>query len=176
MIRLMKNEIIKLLKKKSFYIVTFIFVLFCILTNVVYDSSLDTILEENINIEEIEAENKGLDLSKEDDLAIYVDNLTTLKIEELKEVYSSNEAKFLIENNLYSLIYQMYESKYVLEDEELYQKYNLELENNILKIENNDWSYFKEQRIKYLEKRVNETKDIEKERYQALLKRKRCTI
>ena len=156
MIRLMKNEIIKLLKKKSFYIVTFIFVLFCILTNVVYDSSLDTILEENINIEEIEAENKGLDLSKEDDLAIYVDNLTTLKIEELKEVYSSNEAKFLIENNLYSLIYQMYESKYVLEDEELYQKYNLELENNILKIENNDWSYFKEQRIKYLEKRVNE--------------------
>mgnify|MGYP001659917638 CR=1 FL=1 len=170
MIRLMKNEIIKLLKKKSFYIVTFIFVLFCILTNVVYDSSLDTILEENINIEEIEAENKGLDLSKEDDLAIYVDNLTTLKIEELKEVYSSNEAKFLIENNLYSLIYQMYESKYVLEDEELYQKYNLELENNILKIENNDWSYFKEQRIKYLEKRVNETKDIEKERYQALLK------
>ena len=35
----MKNELKKLLKKKSFYIVTFIFILFCILTNVIYKES-----------------------------------------------------------------------------------------------------------------------------------------
>ena len=53
----MKNEVIKLLKKKSFYIVTLIFVFFCILTNVVYKVLDDFTREEEVDIQEIEREN-----------------------------------------------------------------------------------------------------------------------
>ena len=75
MIRLMKNEILKLVKKKSFYVVTFIFILFCILTNIVYQSSFDSIQKEEVDVEEIELENKELDLENNDDLLLYVENL-----------------------------------------------------------------------------------------------------
>ena len=96
----MKNEIIKLLKKKSFYVVTFIFILFCILTNVVYKNPLDSSLTEEVDINQIEDENQHLDLDNSDDLLIYVENLTTLKVEEFMQLYSNNVATYLIKNNL----------------------------------------------------------------------------
>ena len=64
MLNLMKNELIKLLKKKSFYVVTIIFVFFCILTNVVYKSMPDLVVEEEINVEDLMSENEELDLMK----------------------------------------------------------------------------------------------------------------
>lgn len=182
MFRLMKNEIIKLLKKKSFYVVTFIFILFCILTNVVYKNPLDSSLTEEVDINQIEDENQHLDLDNSDDLLIYVENLTTLKVEEFMQLYSNNVATYLIKNNLYSIIYKMYESKYILEDDQLYQKYSLEVDHKILKIKNNDWHYFLDERILYLEERVSKTTGTENERYKALLeiskisKRSRCSL
>ena len=169
MFRLMKNEIIKLLKKKSFYVVTFIFILFCILTNVVYKNPLDSSLTEEVDINQIEDENQHLDLDNSDDLLIYVENLTTLKVEEFMQLYSNNVATYLIKNNLYSIIYKIYESKYILEDDQLYQKYSLEVDHKILKIKNNDWHYFLDERILYLEERVSKTTGTENERYKALL-------
>lgn len=104
-----------------------------------------------------------------DDLLIYVENLTTLKVEEFMQLYSNNVATYLIKNNLYSIIYKMYESKYILEDDQLYQKYSLEVDHKILKIKNNDWHYFLDERILYLEERVSKTTGTENERYKALL-------
>ena len=72
MIRLMHNEIIKLINKKSFYIVTFIFVLFCVLTNIVYRTPLDNYDTVVVDIGALEEENASLNLNNSEDLLIYV--------------------------------------------------------------------------------------------------------
>ena len=118
----MKNELKKLLKKKSFYIVTFIFILFCILTNVIYKTGLDYVIDSDVNISELEQENEDLDLTSDEDLLIYVENLTMIEKEHLKKEYSSNIANYLIDNYLTTTIYNMYEAEYILEDLSLYQE------------------------------------------------------
>ena len=165
----MKNEVIKLLKKKSFYIVTFIFILFCILTNVVYKTSLDFIETSEVSIEELELENQELNLNDNDDLLIYVENLTNIRIEELKNDYSSPVQEYLIENFLYSTIYHVNEAQYILNDEALKEEYSLELDELIDRVEDNDSQFFLNQRITYLESRINETSGLEKTRYEKLL-------
>ena len=169
MIRLMKNEILKLVKKKSFYVVTFIFILFCILTNIVYQSSFDSIQEEEVDVEEIELENKELDLENNDDLLLYVENLTILKMEELKQEYSNSSADYLIDHFLYNTIYHMYEATYILDDDELAQAYSLQLDEEVERVSRDDWESFVLERISYLEERIEEFEGTEQERYQALL-------
>ena len=169
MIRLMKNEILKLVKKKSFYVVTFIFILFCILTNIVYQSSFDSIQEEEVDVEEIELENKELDLENNDDLLLYVENLTILKMEELKQEYSNSSADYLIDHFLYNTIYHMYEATYILDDDELAQAYSLQLDEEVERVSRDDWESFVLERISYLEERIEESEGTEQERYQALL-------
>ena len=169
MIRLMKNEILKLVKKKSFYVVTFIFILFCILTNIVYQSSFDSIQEEEVDVEEIELENKELDLENNDDLLLYVENLTILKMEELKQEYSNSSADYLIDHFLYNTIYHMYEATYILDDDELAQAYSLQLDEEVGRVSRDDWESFVLERISYLEERIEEFEGTEQERYQALL-------
>ena len=166
----MKNEIIKLLKKKSFYIVTFIFILFCVLTNVVYQTSLDFIDTDEISVEELEVENQELDLTNNDDLLVYVENLTMIRTEELKREYSSNVQEYLIDNFLYSTIYRMYEAQYLLNDEALTEEYSLELNLDLERVREGDYEYFLNGRIAYLESRVAETSGDEQTRYEELLK------
>ena len=167
MLNLMKNEIIKLLKKKSFYVVTIIFVFFCVLTNIVYKSMPDLVIEEEINVEDLMRENEELDLNNSEDLLVYVENLTRIKIEELKKEYSLNTQEYLIENNLYTTIYHMYEAEYILEDESLAQEYQRELESDMSHLD--DWEYFLDERITYLEVRISETSGLEQDRYEKLL-------
>ena len=169
MIRLMKNELKKLLKKKSFYIVTFIFILFCILTNVIYKTGLDYVIDSDVNISELEQENEDLDLTSDEDLLIYVENLTMIEKEHLKKEYSSNIANYLIDNYLTTTIYNMYEAEYILEDLSLYQEYYNELQNDLKLVSDNNWEYFLNERISYLKERCNATTGIENTRYKRLL-------
>lgn len=169
MIKLMHNEIIKLIKKKSFYIVTLIFIFFCILTNIVYRTSFNNIEDDKVNVGELKEENNLLDLNNNDDLLLYVENLSRIEVEELKSEYSSSIQKYLIENFLYSYIYNKYESKYILNDENLTLEYEEKLEERLLKVKNEDWQYFLKERTLYLENRVKETTGIEQTRYNKLL-------
>ena len=169
MIRLIKNELKKLLKKKSFYIVTFIFILFCILTNIIYKTGLDYVIDSDVDISELEAENKDLDLTNDENLLVYVENLTTIERERLKNEYSSIIASYLIDNYLTTTIYNMYEAEYILEDSELYQMYYNELQNDLELVEDNNWEYFLNERISYLEERCNTTTGVENTRYNRLL-------
>ncbi len=168
MIALIKNEGIKLLRKRSFYVVTFVFILFCILTNILYRTPIE-ITEDSPSILDLEEENLGLDLNDSEELVIYVENLTQIKIEELKEEYGNHEVNYIIENFLYNPIYRLFESKYIYEDENLSEVYRFEVEEDIAHIQNHDVKYFLEQRIAYLTDKVENTKGIECERYQTLL-------
>ena len=61
MIRLIKGELKKIFHKKSFYIVSIIFILYCILTNVLY-KNMNNLLNfdlYDINIYSLEEENKS---------------------------------------------------------------------------------------------------------------------
>ena len=165
----MKNELKKLLKKKSFYIVTFIFILFCILTNVIYKTGLDYVIDSDGDINELEQENEDLDLTSDEDLLIYVENLTLIEKEHLKKEYSSNIANYLIDNYLTTTIYNMYEAEYILEDLSLYQEYYNELQNDLKLVSDNNWEYFLNERISYLKERCNATTGIENTRYKRLL-------
>ena len=169
MIRLMHNEIIKLINKKSFYIVTFIFVLFCVLTNIVYRTPLDNYDTVVVDIGALEEENASLNLNNSEDLLIYVENLTTMEMERLKDEYSSNVQEYLIDHFLYSYIYQMYEDEYILKNQGLYMASLSELEDRINYVSDSNWQYFLDERISYLESRFNETEGIEKMRYERLL-------
>lgn len=168
MIRLMHNEIIKLINKKSFYIVTFIFVLFCVLTNIVYRTPLDNYDTVVVDIGALEEENASLNLNNSEDLLIYVENLTTMEMERLKDEYSSNVQEYLIDHFLYSYVYQMYEDEYILKNQGLYMASLSELEDRINYVSDSNWQYFLEERISYLESRFNETEGIEKMRYERL--------
>ena len=169
MIRLIHNEIVKLINKKSFYIVTIIFILFCILTNIIYKTPLNSDVEEKINIEELKQENLTFDLDSEEDLIKYVDNLTTIKIEELKSIYSDTVSNYIINHFMYSDIYDYYEQQYILEDENLANDTKRQIDLEIKYLENHDWQYFLDERINYLENRVKNTSGIEQERYEKLL-------
>ena len=169
MIRLMHNEIVKLVKKKSFYIVTLIFILFCILTNVVYRTPFDNYYGEEVNVEDLKEENLTLNLNNSEDLLAYVENLTLIEMESLKDDYSSNVQIYLIDHFLYSSIYKMYEDEYILKDEELYLEAKNSLNERLQYVSASKWEYFLEERISYLETRANETEGIEQERYQRLL-------
>lgn len=169
MIRLMHNEIIKLINKKSFYIVTFIFVLFCVLTNIVYRTPLDNYDTVVVDIGALEEENASLNLNNSEDLLIYVENLTTMEMERLKDEYSSNVQEYLIDHFLYSYIYQMYEDEYILKNQGLYMASLSELEYRINYVSDSNWQCFLDERISYLESRFNETEGIEKMRYERLL-------
>ena len=98
MIRLMYNEVVKLIKKKSFYVVTFIFILFCILTNIVYKTPLEVVETEEISIDELKEENAGFHLDQDDELLMYVENLALIEKEQLKDQYSSNVQEYLIDH------------------------------------------------------------------------------
>lgn len=169
MIRLMHNEIVKLINKKSFYIVTFIFILFCVLTNVVYHTPFDNYDTEIVDIKALEEENASLNLNSSEELLIYVENLTTIEIERLKDKYSSNIQEYLIDHFLTSYVYQMYEDEYILKNQELYMASLSELKSRISYVQDGNWKYFLEERISYLESRLNETDGIEKIRYERLL-------
>lgn len=169
MIRLMYNEVIKLIKKKSFYVVTFIFILFCILTNIVYKTPLEVVETEEISIDELKEENAGFHLDRDDELLMYVENLALIEKEQLKDQYSSNVQEYLIDHFLYSTIYEMYESEYILKDQDLYVETKNHLDELIHYVASSDWQYFLEERISYLENRVEETEGIVQERYHRLL-------
>ena len=61
----------------------------------------------------------------------------------------------------------MYEAEYILEDEGLTEEYQLELETLMSHLD--DWEYFLNERITYLETRISETSGLEQDRYEKLL-------
>ena len=79
---LVKNEIIKIVKKKSFYIILIVILAYIVLSNVmnkyVYYSftSYDYYSEEYINF--LKESIKNLDMKKEQDLEIYVGDKTQI--------------------------------------------------------------------------------------------------
>ncbi len=159
MIRLIKNELKKIFKKKSFYIVSIIFILYCILTNVLYKNinvlNIDNILGTSVDIEDLKEENENLDLDNEDDLLEYVTNLSLIETEELKKEINNNTASYLIDNYLYDLIQEANIYKYIGQDNDAYDIQREDIDKEITRIKANDWQYYTNLKIKNYQNEVD---------------------
>lgn len=160
MIKLIKAELKKIFHKKSFYIVSFIFILYALMINVVYKSmDSQVIRNESQSIEELEKINEGLDLNDNDALYEYITNITSIEIKKLEAKYPSNNAFYLINEYLFNIVYRLNEIEYV--DKENNEKEYLEETKEIYleKIKNNDYKYFIEEEIKDLKESLSKTND-----------------
>ena len=140
MIKLIKAEFKKIFHKKSFLIVTLIFIGFAFLTNFLYKSEIMEETYTYVDIDELKEENKTLNLNLPEDLNTYVNNLTTIEIENLKSDFK--DYKELIIKYCSDIIYNSYEAKYISKDLAKYDNYQQELNNIKTKITNQDWDYF----------------------------------
>ena len=112
MINLIKNEITKILKKKSIYVMLIVSLAFVILTNVLYKFVIPRFMNmsmyDDIMINSIKEEMKTFDLTNEEELEMYVTDKTTIEENELSKKYDDNSWQYaLIQEKGYDLIYQV---------------------------------------------------------------------
>lgn len=164
-------ELKKLFHKKSFYVVSIIFIAFCILTNVIY-KNYDNMnyVYDDIDINELKNINATLNLNNREDVNEYVSNISTIEVAELKANFKNSTQLYLIED-LYDLIYAKYEAKYILQDETEAATISLELENRLAKINNNEWQYFTKEKIEKYKSFIASTDDsIAQKRFKEVIK------
>lgn len=154
MINLIKNELTKIIKKKSMLVMLLIIFGYVILTNLIYTKVYDdngniTIgnIEEEITYYEKEIDN--LDLENTDDLTDYIYYKTEIDIKTLTDKYEENSWQTtIIRNNMYDTIYNINYYTYSKEKNETKTKKYQDIYNNQLKKLNiNDWKSFVEEEI-----------------------------
>lgn len=172
MIRLIKAEFKKIFHKKSFYVVTFLFLLYALLTNFIYKDMDDYYYEDDINnIAELEQENRNLDLNNSEDLLLYIDNLNIIETEKLIKNYSDNNQKHLVEVYLAPIISELNENKYLTKDSDKETELENKKNNILTKIDANDWQYFVNTKVNDLKNKIANTNDKNlKERLEIYLK------
>lgn len=159
MIRLIKAELKKIFHKKSFYIVTIIFVFYAILTNFIYKSMSNYNYDEQINIEEYKEINSKLDLTNEENIYEYITNLTIIETEELKKDCTNSNCKYVIENFIYNLLTEAYQEKYINQSEEEYLALMNKYDIYKRELKQNNWKYFTNLKIEELENSLVSQKD-----------------
>ena len=143
----MKNELIKIFKKKSIYITLFVILAFVILTNCIYkffyytgnyEEYSDTYIQ--YNKEEI----AKLDPNKPSDTKMYIDLKTTLDIYDMKQKYEANSwQRSVLSEQVGSQIserntYLYGENK----DSQKVAKIEEEINQTLTKLDQGDWRYF----------------------------------
>lgn len=162
--KLIKNELIKILKRKSFYLINvlMLIVIFCItLLHSMKNIKEDSILLKEKNNLEIELSNYDVEYLEEEDLEEYLNCITKLDIVKLRLEFGENswQSNAITDYyNFYTLRYNInlstYENK---KDVELVKKYNKLVD--LLK--NKDWKKFARYEIDVLNKEGNQA-EVEK--------------
>lgn len=157
--KLIKNELIKILKRKSFYLINvlMLIVIFCItLLHSMKNIKEDSILLKEKNNLEIELSNYDVEYLEEEDLEEYLNCITKLDIVKLRLEFGENswQSNAITDYyNFYTLRYNInlstYENK---KDVELVKKYNKLVD--LLK--NKDWKKFARYEIDVLNKEGNQ--------------------
>lgn len=167
----MKNELIKIFKKKSLYITLFVILAFVILTNCIYkffyytgnyEEYSDTYIQ--YNKEEI----AKLDPNKPSDTKMYIDLKTTLDIYDMKQKYEANSwQRSVLSEQVGSQIserntYLYGENK----DSQKVAKIEEEINQTLTKLDQGDWRYFAKNdleeakiKLKNLEEQKAKTED-----------------
>ena len=128
MINLIRNEFIKLFKKKSIYILLVVMFGFIVLNNFLTKEFSTAIIDgslEEANISYLKEEMKTLDKSNPDEKAQYYTDLSEIERYELTKKYKEEWKVSLINLKLRDIIYNMNFAKYINNDKETYNKAKL---------------------------------------------------
>ena len=166
---LIKNEIIKIVKKKSFYIILIVVLAYIVLSNIMYKyvyNSLNTYeyySESYINI--LKEEMSNLNLENQQDLDIYVGDKTELDTYELLKQYDKESWQYkIIPDKAGSYLSEINTYTYKIKDEEALneakEKYNKFTE----RLKANDWKSFTQEELDELKQSQEELSENEKDK------------
>jgi hypothetical protein len=149
LINLIKNEFLKIFKKKSIYIILLIIVAFVILINAMSKYAM------NINIQYSQNETRDISSLNPDnlgDLQEYLSIRTHMDMEELKDEYGRDTwQEYIINTKMYEYIFNINRFTYGQEKNETFLAEAKEEYRQIIeRLDNDDWSFFAEEELKDL--------------------------
>lgn len=157
MINLIKNELIKIFKKKTIYITLILVLAFIIFTNVMYKYSgaqgnyYFEYSQEYIN--SLKDELAKLDPNEISDNTIYIDIKSELDIAEISSQFEADAwQRQIINQKLGTYIREKNSNEYGLEkDPEKVQELDTKIQQIMDKLKEEDWKYFAEEELKEAE-------------------------
>ena len=178
MSNLVKNELTKIFKKKSIYIVLFVTFVFVILSNCMYkyffNSGSYSYYSESY-VEFAREEIKGLDPNKTSDAKMYIEYKTVLDVFDMMKEYDNDDWQIqIIASKIEPYVTEKNTYLYGAEkDENQANKINEQINELQGRLKNDDWKYFAneelqiaEEKVKVLEDEKNSTED--KQRLESL--------
>lgn len=160
MIKLIKNEMTKIFKKKSLYITLLVALAFVILSNCMYKYSNNRGINEYSDnyVKYLQEEMKHLDPNKASDVTAYIENKTMLDVIELSKKYEANSwQSSIIQSKLRAYLQEINTYKYGLEKNEealknAEEKYQAILE----KLDRDDWKYFAQTELQDVKEQIEQ--------------------
>lgn len=169
MTNLIKNELYKVFKRKSIYIL--LSIMLCIITLNTFltkkysiEDPVSTSAEEKYELQELKRTIDSYDKNSPGEKEEYYNALSNIELYELTDKYKEPWKKILIRENLRDIIHSMNNAKYIEKDIESYNEYKKEYDAFLKELDSNDWKYFVNKEIKTT---TDEIASLEKEREKA---------
>ena len=147
MSNLIKNELTKIFKKKSIYIILFVTLAFVILSNCMYKyfyNSSNYSYYSDSYVEFAKEEIKGLDPNKTSDTKMYIEYKTVIDVSDMMKQYKNDAWQIqIIASTLESYINERNTYLYGAEkNEEQAEKINQQINELTKRLQNDDWKFF----------------------------------
>lgn len=169
MTNLIKNELYKVFKRKSIYIL--LSIMLCIITLNTFltkkysiEDPVSTSAEEKYELQELKRTIDSYDKNSPGEKEEYYNTLSNIELYELTDKYKEPWKKILIRENLRDIIHSMNNAKYIEKDIEAYNEYKKEYNKFLKELDSNSWKYFVNKEIKIT---TDEIASLEKEREKA---------
>lgn len=169
MTNLIKNELYKVFKRKSIYIL--LSIMLCIITLNTFltkkysiEDPVSASAEEKYELQELKRTIDSYDKNSPGEKEEYYNTLSNIELYELTDKYKEPWKKILIRENLRDIIHSMNNAKYIEKDIEAYNEYKKEYDKFLKELDSNSWKYFVNKEIKTT---TDEIYSLEKEREKA---------
>lgn len=169
MTNLIKNELYKVFKRKSIYIL--LAIMLCIITLNTFltkkysiEDPVSTSADQKYELQELKRTIDSYDKNSPGEKEEYYNALSNIELYELTDKYKEPWKKILIRENLRDTIHSMNNSKYIEKDIEAYNEYKKEYDKFLKELDSNSWKYFVNKEIKIT---TDEIASLEKEREKA---------
>lgn len=169
MTNLIKNELYKVFKRKSIYIL--LSIMLCIITLNTFltkkysiEDPVSASAEEKYELQELKRTIDSYDKNSPGEKEEYYNALSNIELYELTDKYKEPWKKILIRENLRNIIHSMNNAKYIEKDIEAYNEYKKEYNKFLKELDSNSWKYFVNKEIKIT---TDEIASLEKEREKA---------
>jgi len=166
---LIKNELYKVFKRKSIYIL--LSIMLCIITLNTFltkkysiEDPVSTSTDQKYELQELKRTIDSYDKNSPGEEEEYYNALSNIELYELTDKYKEPWKKILIRENLRDIIHSMNNAKYIEKDIEAYNEYKKEYDKFLKELDSNSWKYFVNKEIKTA---TDEIASLEKEREKA---------